>query len=202
MVLINCPECGKEISDKAMMCPGCGIAITGGLFAYEFKSKTKLFGIPLVHIVYGPAFNPVTKQIRIAKGIIAIGPIAIGVLSLGGISIGGFCLGGVAAGIMALGGFAIGLLLAIGGLAVGFIALGGAPPEDAARTGWISDSRFSVGAVRAQPFYDLPTLSIHAARFIDIVVIARVDVDMETRTTDQRWLLGVELKTPTGLPPR
>jgi len=25
MALINCPECGKEISDKALSCPNCGI---------------------------------------------------------------------------------------------------------------------------------------------------------------------------------
>ena len=24
MALINCPECGKEISDSAMNCPNCG----------------------------------------------------------------------------------------------------------------------------------------------------------------------------------
>ena len=29
MALINCPECGKEISDKAMMCPNCGNPLTG-----------------------------------------------------------------------------------------------------------------------------------------------------------------------------
>lgn len=28
MALINCPECGKEVSDKAKTCPNCGIAIT------------------------------------------------------------------------------------------------------------------------------------------------------------------------------
>lgn len=27
MALINCPECGKEISDKAERCPNCGIRI-------------------------------------------------------------------------------------------------------------------------------------------------------------------------------
>ena len=27
MALIKCPECGKEISDKAQICPGCGIKI-------------------------------------------------------------------------------------------------------------------------------------------------------------------------------
>lgn len=27
MALINCPECGKEISDKAASCPNCGMPI-------------------------------------------------------------------------------------------------------------------------------------------------------------------------------
>lgn len=27
MALINCPECGKEISDKAASCPNCGLPI-------------------------------------------------------------------------------------------------------------------------------------------------------------------------------
>ena len=27
MAIINCPECGKEISDKAIACPNCGIPI-------------------------------------------------------------------------------------------------------------------------------------------------------------------------------
>lgn len=29
-VLIKCPECGKEISDKAVCCPGCGCPINDG----------------------------------------------------------------------------------------------------------------------------------------------------------------------------
>lgn len=34
MALIKCPECGKEISDKATLCPNCG---------YEgFKKKKKI----------------------------------------------------------------------------------------------------------------------------------------------------------------
>lgn len=27
MALINCPECGKEISDQAVSCPNCGTPI-------------------------------------------------------------------------------------------------------------------------------------------------------------------------------
>lgn len=29
MALIKCPECGKEISDKAAACPNCGCPISG-----------------------------------------------------------------------------------------------------------------------------------------------------------------------------
>lgn len=28
MALINCPECGKEMSDKALACPNCGAALS------------------------------------------------------------------------------------------------------------------------------------------------------------------------------
>jgi len=49
MALVNCPECGKEMSDKALMCPNCGYAAGGGLSAYEYRSKAELFGLPLVH---------------------------------------------------------------------------------------------------------------------------------------------------------
>lgn len=31
MALIKCPECGREISDKAVSCPGCGYPIAGSL---------------------------------------------------------------------------------------------------------------------------------------------------------------------------
>lgn len=29
MALTNCPECGKEVSDKAQSCPNCGAPIRG-----------------------------------------------------------------------------------------------------------------------------------------------------------------------------
>lgn len=31
MALINCPECGREISEKAISCPGCGFPISNHL---------------------------------------------------------------------------------------------------------------------------------------------------------------------------
>ncbi len=126
MTLQACPECGNPISDKAMMCPKCGYAKMSPWFhTGEYKSKTQLLGLPLVHIIYGSARDPVTGQLRVAKGIVAIGGMAIGGLAIGGFSIGVIALGGMATGLAAFGGAAIGMGLAVGGLAVGTIAVGG-----------------------------------------------------------------------------
>ncbi len=126
MPLLKCPDCNNDISGKAVICPHCGAAGRGFFWAFEYRSKKMLFGLPLVHIVWGPAFNPITGKMRIAKGIIAIGGIAVGVLAMGGLAFGVIALGGAAVGLAALGGAALGIILAIGGFAVGFVALGGA----------------------------------------------------------------------------
>lgn len=40
MALIKCPECGKEVSDKAVTCPNCGFKIAGTENLHEM-SKAK-----------------------------------------------------------------------------------------------------------------------------------------------------------------
>ena len=85
---------------------------------YEYKSKTKIKGIPLVHINLG-------FGIRRAKGIIAIGNIAQGLFAIGGIAMGLLALGGIPLGLISLGGIAIALFLAFGGLALAPVAIGG-----------------------------------------------------------------------------
>ncbi len=133
MALTNCPECHRSISDKAVTCPHCGFPLRsseslpsgGGLigaYSYEYKSSMTIFGMPLVHIVYGPAFGGGLKP---AKGFIAIGNIAIGVISIGGFSIGILSIAGIGLGVICLGGMALGLLGAAGGMAIGYIAVGG-----------------------------------------------------------------------------
>lgn len=87
---------------------------------FEYKSKTLIHGIPLIHINLGCGIIP-----RRAKGIIAIGDIAQGLVSLGGISFGLVSIGGLSAGLVSLGGLAVGLLIALGGAAIAPIALGG-----------------------------------------------------------------------------
>src|SRR5512146_1127790 len=125
MALINCPECEREVSDQAVACPHCGYPIRGA-YGYEYRSERQLFGLPLVHIVSGNRTDPVTGRLRVAKGIIAIGPLAVGGLALGGSAIGVISFGGAALGLVAVGGVAVGALLALGGLAIGFVAIGGA----------------------------------------------------------------------------
>ena len=43
MTLINCPECGKEVSDSAQSCPNCGVAIAS-------KSESKAAGASLTTV--------------------------------------------------------------------------------------------------------------------------------------------------------
>ena len=92
-------------------------------FGTEYRSKTTLFGVPLVHIAYG--LDPKTGRKRVAKGIIALGDVAIGVFASGGVAVGGIAFGGVSLGFFSLGGLALGLMLAVGGLAIGPLAFGG-----------------------------------------------------------------------------
>jgi hypothetical protein len=125
MALVECPECGKEKSNKALMCPHCGFMMGGRLFGYEYRSRIEIFRLPLVHIALGYNISALTGRLRVAKGIIAIGNVAVGVVAIGGLSIGVVSLGALALGLAAFGGVAIGLLLAVGGLAVGLVAIGG-----------------------------------------------------------------------------
>lgn len=89
----------------------------------EFRSKTTIFGLPLLHIAFG--WDPRTGRARTAKGIIAIGDRAIGVVAIGGLTAGGLAIGGVALGVLSVGGLAVGILAALGGLAIGGFSFGG-----------------------------------------------------------------------------
>lgn len=129
MALIRCPECQREISDRAQACPGCGHPLVergprpgARPYPYEFKSQIRIFGLPLVHIVYGPAWLVGFKP---AKGIIAIGNMAVGVVAFGGLAAGLITISGIGFGLICLGGVALGIGLGIGGLATGYLAIGG-----------------------------------------------------------------------------
>ncbi len=133
MALIRCPECQREVSDQAIACPACGYPIRGlgpGSIGplpfrapfFEYKSKRKVFGLPLVHVVYGPAW---AGGYRPAKGFIAIGNIAVGVIAIGGLAAGIFTLAGIGLGLICIAGLAFGIGLGVGGIATGYLAVGG-----------------------------------------------------------------------------
>lgn len=91
---------------------------------YEYKSKAKIFGIPLIHVASG--IDSRTGRLLVARGIIAVGNVAVGVLSIGGIAFGVLSLGGLAFGVIALAGLAAAIYAAVGGVALGgYYAFGG-----------------------------------------------------------------------------
>jgi hypothetical protein len=87
----------------------------------NYRSRQTLLGLPLIHVVWG--IDPATGRPRVAKGILAVGPVAIGVLPVG-LSAWGLCpCGLVAGGFWATGLFAVGFW-AVGLAAAGFQAVG------------------------------------------------------------------------------
>lgn len=110
---------------------------------YEYKSKIRIFGLPLIHIKTG-------YGLQVARGIIAFGNIAIGVISIGGISLGGLCFGGVSLGLIALAGCAIGGIAA-GGFALGLLAIGGMAVGMYAYGGLAVASRIAIGGAPFAP---------------------------------------------------
>ena len=55
MALIKCAECGREISDKAEMCPGCGYPIkrNGVLKSDSYKNRIRFNGISILALSFG-----------------------------------------------------------------------------------------------------------------------------------------------------
>lgn len=95
-------------------------------FCIEFKSKTHIGTLPLVHVNIG--IGKTAKGI-FAFGLTSIGIVSFGLLSLGVVSFGLICLGlicfaSISGGILAFGGVAIGCI-SFGGLAIGLYSIGG-----------------------------------------------------------------------------
>ena len=50
MALINCPECGKEISDKAISCPNCGVPLSKEISQLEKKNEEQQEILPFPNL--------------------------------------------------------------------------------------------------------------------------------------------------------
>ena len=85
----KCRECQHDISDQALACPNCGAPYPAKEkwdgWGFEYKSKTTIMGLPLLHISfkYRPNKMPVP-----AKGIISIGQFGIGIINISQFGVG------------------------------------------------------------------------------------------------------------------
>jgi hypothetical protein len=122
---------------------------------YEYRSRTSLLGLPLVHIRFGgnltSRHTPVRAWIAVADiavgRILAVGGIALAPLAVGGFVIGGLSFGGIGAGIGCYGGFALGVWV-MGGLVVGLKTIGGFALAWIAAAGGIAVARqFAQGGI-------------------------------------------------------
>jgi hypothetical protein len=84
-----CRECKHEISEQAFSCPQCGAPYPAKEkwdgWGFEYKSKTTLLGLPLVHISF--KYRP-NKLPVVAKGVIAIGQFGCGIINISQFGIG------------------------------------------------------------------------------------------------------------------
>ncbi len=128
-----CGNCGYPLQGlvESSKCPECGEPLVEVLTrrgpAYyragkRFRSRSRLFGLPVIDIAFGPKGSEAKGK---ARGFIAIGDEATGVLAIGGRARGVVAIGGVAVGLFSVGGAAIGLVTSLGGAAVGGLAAGG-----------------------------------------------------------------------------
>lgn len=85
MALINCPECGKGISDKAENCPNCGFPINqpdDKYMQYEDNQENKELGVSIASLVcyiLSVIFNVLSQGLL--AGILAIACIILVIIS-------------------------------------------------------------------------------------------------------------------------
>jgi len=85
----KCRECQHEVSEQAFSCPNCGAPYPAkdewDGWGYEYKSKTAIMGLPLLHISFKYRANRMPVP---AKGIISIGQFGIGFINISQFGIG------------------------------------------------------------------------------------------------------------------
>lgn len=136
----SCSNCGYDLTGlvDSSRCPECGRPLVEVLVrerhpqrSIRYETPTRLFGLPLVSIAFGP--TP-TERFGTARGIVAVGDTAIGWFAAGAFARGIIAIGSLAVGVVAIGGLSLGLVSAAG-MAIGGFAMGGAAIGAIARGG-------------------------------------------------------------------
>jgi hypothetical protein len=98
----QCRDCQGDVSEQAMMCPHCGAPYPAREkwdgYGYEYKSRLKIAGLPLVHISfkYVPGRGPIPARGFIAIGQFAVGIVTVSQFGIGLVSISQFTIAGFA----------------------------------------------------------------------------------------------------------
>lgn len=93
MPTTQCRDCQHEVSTQAIQCPHCGANYPylneWDGWGFEYKSRARLLGLPLVHVSFKYRPGPVPV---IAKGWLAIGQFAAGVVNVSQFGFGPVCV--------------------------------------------------------------------------------------------------------------
>jgi hypothetical protein len=85
----QCRECRHQVSDQALACPSCGAPYPARAewdgWGFEYKSKARLLGLPLLHVSFKYRANRVPVP---AVGVISIGQFGAGIINVSQIGIG------------------------------------------------------------------------------------------------------------------
>lgn len=88
-----CRECQHQVSESAFTCPSCGAPYPARAswdgWGFEYKSKARMLGLPLLHISF--KFRPNKVPVP-AVGVIAIGQFGAGIVNISQFGIGLFSL--------------------------------------------------------------------------------------------------------------
>jgi len=104
----ECRECKHVVSEQAIVCPHCGAPYPAKEkwdgWGFEYKTKTIIMGLPLVHISfkYRPNRMPVP-----ARGIISIGQFGMGIINISQFGLGIISISQFTFAVFALAQFAI-----------------------------------------------------------------------------------------------
>jgi len=125
MPTVPCRQCRAPVNADDPTCAHCGALQPGRAqieaAGYEWKSRLRWMGYPLVHIAFG---HDDQGQSRTARGIVAIGQRAVGGVAIGIVAGGFVSLGVVSVGVFSIGVVSVGALFACGVNAIGALALG------------------------------------------------------------------------------
>ena len=102
--LTECRVCQHQVSASATSCPNCGAPYPANPnwdgWGYEYKSKTMIGNMPLLHIAF--KFKPNRVPV-VARGFIAIGQFAAGVITIAQFGVGIVSISQFAVGVWAIG---------------------------------------------------------------------------------------------------